>query len=148
MKPFLHKNIIGTFFDTLMPQPSGAPQGISVARGATARRDAVLCVLSGDLNLKQLPEFAASLRSLLTSVVCLIVLDLSRISSFSPNAASVLVNFVSFVEGGGKRLVLFHPSRAVQDVLNSHNLAHLFETLQTKEDLLLLIPDDDAPGRV
>ena len=143
MKPFTHKNVIGSFFDALTPQPSDVPHGIAVAQGSTSRHDTVLCLLAGELNLERLPELATSLRKLLTSAVHTIVLDLSDVSLFSPNAASVLVNFVSFVEGGGKRLVLFRPSSAVRDVLDSHNLAHLFEMYQTEEDLLLLIPDDD-----
>jgi len=147
MKPFTHKNVIGSFFDALSPQASAASHGVAVAQGATSRHDTVLCVLAGELNLERLPEFATSLRNLLTSAVHTIVLDLSRVYVFSPNAASVLVNFVSFVEGGGKRLVLFRPSRIVRDALAAHNLTHLFETQQTEEDLLLLIPDDDSPGR-
>lgn len=143
MKPFIYKNVIGSFFDALTPQPSDIPHGIAVAEGATTRNDTVLCVLAGELNLERLPELATSLRQLLTSAVRTIVLDLSRVSFFCPNAASVLVNFVSFVEGGGKRLVLFRPSSAVRDVFETHNLTHLFEIHQTEEDLLLLIPDDD-----
>ncbi|SBV90448.1 hypothetical protein KL86DPRO_10027 [uncultured delta proteobacterium] len=141
MRPFTHKNSIGTFFDVLTdPSGSGTPD-IAARRGATARQDAIISVLSGDVNLDQLPEFAASLRELLTSSVQLIVLDLSRVTVFSPNAASVLVNFVSFVEGGGKRLVLFRPSRTVRTVLDTLHLTHLFEIQQTEDELLLDLPD-------
>lgn len=143
MKPFVHKNVIGSFFDALTPQSRDVPHGIAVAQGATPRKDTVLCVLAGELSLDRLPELATSLRKLLTSAVQTIVLDLSRVSLFSPNAVSVLVNFVSFVEGGGKRLVLFRPSRAVRNALDTHNLTHLFDMQQTEEDLLLLISDDD-----
>lgn len=141
MKPFTHKTVIGTFFDVLAAQPAGLSREVTVSQGATTRQDAVLCVLSGDLTLERLPAFAAALRKLLTSTVHVIALDLSRIHIFCPNAVSVLVNFVSFVEGGGKRLILFRPSTRVRETLDSLNIAHLFEILHTEDDLLLVIPD-------
>lgn len=141
MKPFVYKNITGTFFDALTVPDSANTQGMEAARGATTRQDAVICALSGELALATLPEFAASLRKLLTSTVQVIVLDLSRVRLFCPNAVSVLVNFVSFAEGGGKRLVVFRPSRCVKEALHSLGLEHLFEIRETEEDLLLVIPD-------
>ncbi len=140
MQPFTHKNSVGDFFDALSASHSRTP-GASAVKGATARQDAVISVLSGDLSLEHLPEFAVSLRDLLTNNVLLIVLDLSRIIVFSPNAVSVLVNFVSFVEGGGKRLMLFRPSRSVRDTLESLHLTHLFEIKETEDELLLELPD-------
>lgn len=141
MRPFTHKDIIGTFFDTLAT-PGGCDTGeFSARRGATTRQDAIVSVLSGDVNLEQLPEFAASLQQLLTSAVRVIVLDLSCITIFSPNAASVLVNFLNFVEGGGKRLVVYRPAWAVRTMLNALHVTHLFEIQQTEDELLLDLPD-------
>ena len=113
----------------------------SVQTKATGRQDMTVSVLAGKLSLEQIPEFATSLRQLLTGTVQVIVLDASRVSEFSPNAASVLINFVSFVEGGGKRLILFRPSQCVQAVLNALHLAHLFTIQLTEDELLLEIPD-------
>lgn len=142
MKPFVYKNFCNDFFEVLhTPIPPGKPPGITTRCGATARQDAAISVLSGDLTLEYLPEFASSLRGLLTGTVRLIVLDLSRITVFCPNAASVLVNFVSFVEGGGKRLVLFRPSHSVRALLDSLHLTHLFEIHLSEEELLLALPD-------
>ncbi len=142
MEPFAHKNFVNDFFTVLRTEGLDAREdGVTVVKGCTARQDAVASVLSGNLTLQHLPEFAASLRDLLTGTVRLIVLDLSRIREFSPNAASVLVNFVSFVEGGGKRLILFRPSPVVLELLHSLHLTYLFELQQTEEELLLSLPD-------
>lgn len=141
MRPFTHNTLIGTFFDVLSA-PGGSDTGeISARKGATARQDAILSVISGKVGLEQLPEFAASLRELLTGSVRVIVLDLSCVTVFSPNAVSVLVNFMSFVEGGGKRLVLFRPARTVQTALETLRLTHLFEIQHSENELLLDIPD-------
>ncbi len=140
MRAFTHKTITGTFFDVLAPAGEGDTRGISARKGATTRQDAIISALSGTVNLEQLPDFAANLRELLTSSVRLIVLDLSGITLFSPNAASVLVNFVSFVEGGGKRLVLFRPSKTVQAMLDALRLEHLFEIQHTEDELILALP--------
>ena len=141
MRSFARTNSIGDFFEVLAAPAGGDTREVTVRKGGTLRQDAVVSVLSGDLSLDRLPEFAASLRELLTSTVRLIVLDLSRVTVFSPNAASVLVNFVSFVEGGGKRLVLFRPNRAVRALLDTLHLTHLFEIRQTENELLLDLPD-------
>ncbi|MCC8193756.1 MAG: STAS domain-containing protein [Deltaproteobacteria bacterium] len=141
MKPFTHKNRIGDIFETLTLPPVKDGRELVTRKGATQRQDAVISVLSGRLSLEQIPEFATSLRELLTSTVQLIILDLSRINEFCPNAASVLVNFVSFVEGGGKRLVLFRPSRCVLEALDALHLSHLFDIQQTEDELLLDLPD-------
>ncbi len=142
MKPFAHKNFLNDFFEVLRsPAHPEDPPKMTARSGGTARQDAVISILSGELTLESMPEFASSLRELLTGTVRLIVLDLSEITVFSPNAASVLVNFVSFVEGGGKRLILFRPSQAVRGALASLHLAHLFEIQFTEEELLLALPD-------
>ena len=142
MQSFTHKKFFGTFFDVLRSAIPEPPEGTVVSfSGSTARKDAVVSIITGDLDLERLPEFAGSLRDLLTSTVRLIVLDLSHVRTFCPNAASVLVNFVSFVEGGGKRLVLFRPGQAVRTSIESLNLMHLFEIQQTEEELLLSLPD-------
>lgn len=147
MKPFTHKTVIGEFLDVLTEKHTiGLSWKLEATLKATARQDAILCIFAGDLDLEQLPEFAASLRKLLTHAVQLIVLDLSRVRIFSANAASVLVNFVSFVEGGGKRLVLFRPSPGVRSALDALRLMHLFEVQRTGDDLLLNIPDGLTKG--
>ena len=142
MQSYTSSAFFGTFFNVLQATlPAPAAGTVAAYSGCTARNDAVVCCLSGDLDIERLPEFAASLRELLTGAVKLIVLDLSRVRMFCPNAASVLVNFVSFVEGGGKRLVLYRPGPAVRASLESLNLTHLFEIQQTEEELLLSLPD-------
>lgn len=142
MQSFIHKKLFGTFFDVLRHAFPDLPAGtVTSLSGGTARNDAVAAAIAGDLDLERLPDFAATLRDLLTGTVHLIVLDLSRVRVFCPNAVSVLVNFVSFVEGGGKRLVLFRPGQAVRTTLESLNLTHLFEIQQTEEELLLSLPD-------
>lgn len=142
MQSFIHKKFFGTFFDVLHSAFPDLPVGtVTSLSGSTARNDAVAAAIAGDLDLERLPDFAATLRDLLTGTVHLIVLDLSRVRVFCPNAASVLVNFVSFVEGGGKRLVLFRPGQAVRTTIESLNLTHLFEIQQTEEELLLSLPD-------
>lgn len=142
MPSFTRKHFFGTFFSVLQSAIPDPPAGtVASYSGGTTGKDAVISILSGDLDLERLPEFAGSLRDLLTGSVRLIVLDLSRIRVFCPNAASVLVNFVSFVEGGGKRLVLYQPGPAVRASLESLNLIHLFEIQQTEEELLLSLPD-------
>ena len=141
MKPFVHKKRIGNFFDVLAAPTGNDAQVFSVQKGATGRQDAVVSVLSGDLGLEQMPAFAASLCELLTSTVQIIVLDLSRINSFCPNAASVLVNFVSFAEGGKKQLILYQPSHCVRSMFDSLHLKSLFTIRETEDDLLLNLPD-------
>jgi len=141
MKPFTHKTRIGNIFDVLASPVEDDGQGFTVRRGSNRVQDTILSVLSGDLSLEQIPKLAASLRELLTSSVQVILLDLSHVNTFCPNAASVLVNFVSFVEGGGKRLVLFRPSESVQSTLSSLHLKHLFEIQQSEDELLLTLPD-------
>lgn len=147
MKPFTHKTVVGEFLDVLIEKHTARSSWeLEATHKATARQDAILCVFAGDLDLEQLPKFAASLRKLLTNAVQLIVLDLSHVRIFSANAASVLVNFVSFVEGGGKRLILFRPSPGVRNALDALNLMHLFEVHWTGDDLLLDIPDGLKKG--
>ena len=142
MKPFAQTSLIGDFFDALHAnRPENDPDDVVAVTGGTRQQNAVVSVIFGDLNLEHLPHFAASLRELLTSTVRLIVLDFSHVQVFCPNAASVLVNFMSFVEGGGKRLILFQPNECVHSALSSLNLLHLFEILHSEEDLLLELPD-------
>lgn len=142
MKPFAHKSFVGDFFDVLSAGGANAKPGETTRSfGGTKRREAVVSILAGDFTPETLPGFAASLESLLTSTVQLIVLDLSRAHVFSANAASVLVNFLAGVEGRGKRLVLYRPNRMVRDILVACSLTTLFEIRQTEEELLLALPD-------
>ena len=141
MQPFTHKNRVNTIFEILAAPIAKTEENFSVQTGTTGRQDMIVSVLAGKLTLEHIPDIATSLRELLTSTVKVIVLDASRVDAFCPNAASVLVNFVSFVEGGGKRLILFRPSPCVQETLNALHLTHLFEIQQTCGDLILEIPD-------
>jgi len=142
MKSFAHKKLLNNFFEVLRSpvHPEGI-QKMTARSGGTTRQDAMVSVIAGELTLESLPEFATSLNRVLSGTVKLIVLDLSGVTVLCPNAVSVLVNFVSFVEGGGKRLILFRPSQTVQTVLASLHLTHLFETQHSEEELLLALPD-------
>ncbi|MDR3074403.1 MAG: STAS domain-containing protein [Deltaproteobacteria bacterium] len=142
MKPFVHKTLIGNFFD--VPRAGVSSAGSASApppTGETRQHDAVIAVFSGDFSLTTLPGFASSLENLLTGLRRVIVLDLSGVRRFSANAAGVLVNFLAGVEGRNKRLILYRPSPTVSDMLASLNLTHLFETQQTEDELLLDLPD-------
>jgi len=141
VQPFIHNNRVSDIFTMLATPHKNSREAFSVQTKTTGRQDMIVSVLAGKLSLEQIPEFAASLRKLLTGAVQVIVLDVSRVDEFSPNAASVLINFVSFVEGGDKRLILFRPSRCVQTVLNALHLTHLFTIQRTEDELLLEIPD-------
>lgn len=142
MKPFVHKTFIGNFFDVLHgAEKNSVAEGSPFLLGGTKRRGAVIAILSGDLTLDRLPELASSLHALQTSLVKLIVLDMSRVTDLSPNAAGGLVNYLAGVEGRGKRLILFRPSPAVLDCLAGLDLTHLFQIQRTEEELLLDLPD-------
>lgn len=142
MKPFVYKSFIGNFFDVLQSNDEQTGQrGASYRLGGTRKQEAVISIFAGDFDLDALPEFGATLDTLLTQTVQLAVVDLSRVKLFSANAAAVLVNFLAGVEGRGKRLVLYRPSESVRDMLTSLGLPHLFETQETEEELLLDLPD-------
>lgn len=141
MKPFTHKTFVGDFFDVLRAAAPAARPGITVSHGGTRDGEAVISAISGFFDIPQLPDLTASLDALLTARVKLIVLDLARVRFFSHNAAGVLVNFASSVEGRGKRLVLYRPSLTVQQTLGALALLHLFEIQQTEEELLLDLPE-------
>ncbi|CAK7064786.1 MAG: hypothetical protein DELT_01598 [Desulfovibrio sp.] len=142
MKPFVHKSFIGNFFDVLQSNEEQPGQrGASYRLGGTKKREAVISIFAGDFDLDALPEFAGTLENLLTQVVQLVVVDLSRVRLFSANAATVLVNFLAGVEGRGKRLILYRPSPTVTETLISLNLTHLFEIQLTEDELLLDLPD-------
>lgn len=142
MKPFVHKSFIGNFFDVLQSNEEQVGQrGASYRLGGTKKREAAISIFAGDFDLDSLPEFAATLENLVTQVVQLVVVDLSRVTFFNANAATVLVNFLADVEGRNKRLVIYRPSESVLEMLTSLNLLHLFEIQQTEDELLLDLPD-------
>lgn len=142
MKPFVHKSFIGNFFDVLQSNEEHAGQrGASYRLGGTKKREAVISIFAGDFDLDALPEFASTLENLLTQVVQLVVVDLSRVKLFSANALAVLVNFLADSEGRGKRLIIYRPSASVLEMLTSRDLLHLFEIQQTEDELLLDLPD-------
>lgn len=144
MDPFVHKSVVGNFFDILQSEEQRAkPGATALLLGGTKRQEAFISIFSGDFTVETIPEFAAALDVLITTPVQLVVLDLSGVRIFSANAAGVLVNFLAGVEGRGKRLVLYRPSRAVQDTLAACNLTLLFEVQQTEDELLLDLPDQN-----
>ncbi|MDL2210205.1 STAS domain-containing protein [Desulfovibrio sp. OttesenSCG-928-O18] len=144
MKPFVHKSVVGNFFDILQSEEQRAkPGATSLLLGGTKRQEALISIFSGDFTVETLPEFAASLEGLLTTPVQLVVLDLSLVRVFSANAVGVLVNFLAGVEGRGKRLILYRPSEAVRETLASCDLTLLFEVQQTEDELLLALPDQN-----
>lgn len=147
MKPFIHKAYVGDFFAALQPDPprsgTAAPGAAAFSLGAIRNREAVISVISGGFDIPQIPALVASLDSLQTAIVKLIVLDLSRVTHFGPNATGVLVNFAGSAEGRGKRLVLFRPSPAVMESLTARGLAHLFEIQHSENELLLDLPDQE-----
>lgn len=141
MKPFVHKSFIGSFFDVLQSEDQVGQRGVSYRLGGTKKREAVISIFAGDFDLDALPEFAETLENMITQVVQLVVVDLSRVKLFCPNAVAVLVNFLADVEGRGKRLVLYRPSETVREQLTSLGLMPLFEIQSTEDELLLSLPD-------
>lgn len=141
MNPFAHKTFIGDFFDVLNSTDEEHQTDALFPSGCTKRREAVISILSGDFGIKNLPDLTVSLDALLTSLVRLIVLDLSQVTELCPNAVGTLINYQASVEGRGKRLILFRPSSAAAKTLAELNIAHMFEIRQTEQDLLLALPD-------
>ena len=143
MKPFIHRSFVGDFFDALHTdiRPSEQGQSATFTFGGTRQHEAVVSIISGNFGIPEISVFVSSLDKLLTGIVKLIVLDMSRVSGFSTNATGVLVNFAVSVAGHGKRLVLYRPAPSVMQSLDSLALTHLFEIQQAEEELLLDLPD-------
>ncbi len=144
MEPFVHTSFIGDFVDVLnmkTPLRSDVANACVAQFGATARQEAVLSRYFGDLGLDHVAEFAASLDSLLTGSVQLVVLDFSSLNSFCRNAVAALVNFAASVHGRDKRLVLFRPGPELRRALDALALSHMFTVLDNEEELLLALPD-------
>ena len=144
MEPFTHSSFIGDFLDVLSMKSPLTPHddGVCVSHfGATTNQEAVLSRYFGDLTLDQTPDFAASLDSLLSAAVRLVVLDFSALSSICPNGVAALVNFTAGVQGRGKKLILFRPGPALTQALDTLGLMYLFSVLHTEEELLLALPD-------
>ena len=144
MEPFTHSSFIGDFLDVLSMNSPLTPDNDDVCVshfGATTNQEAVLSRYFGDLTLNQTPDFAASLDSLLSAAVRLVVLDFSTISSICPNAVAALVNFTAGVQGRGKKLILFRPGPALRQALDSLGLMYLFSVLDSEEELLIALPD-------
>ena len=142
MKPFEYTNFIGDFFDVLHKEDCQDEKGeISFLVGGTKRREAIISILSGNFDIAHVPALALSVNELVTSTVRLVVLDLSRVRVFCPNAVAVLVNLMDDVEGRGKRFILYRPSQIVRHAIETLGLSHLFDMLLTEEELLLALPD-------
>ncbi len=144
MEPFVHKNFIGDFVDVLnmeTPLREHIADACVARFGATAKQEAVLSRYFGDLGLAHVAEFSASLDSLLTGPVQMIVLDFSALHSFCRNAAAALVNFAATIHGMGKRLILFRPAQPVRKTLHALTLSHIFTIYDDEDELLLALPD-------
>ena len=144
MYPFIHKEFIGDFFDILEQKSPLASHISGVCTslfGATTNQEAVVSRFFGDLALPHSSEFAASLDSLLSGPVRLVVLDFSGVTSFCRNAAGALVNFAASVQCRKKQLVLYSPGKAVLETLEQLNIRYLFAIMTTENELLLAIPD-------
>ena len=145
MHAFEHPSFVGDFFAVLRSSEEMAmpPEGSCLfLSGSTRKQEASLMICCGDFGIAQASQFSVSLDSLLTSAVRLIVLDFSKTSTFSANAAAVLVNFMAGAQGRGKECILFKPSQIVRTMLRSLDLGHLFAIQETEEELLLLLPDE------
>ncbi len=144
MEPFVHNSYIGDFVDVLnMDTPIREHiADACVARfGATAKQEAVLSRYFGDLGLEHVAEFSASLESLLTGSVQLIVLDFSALRSFCRNGAAALIHFAAGVHGMRKRLVLYRPSQEMRMTLRTLMVEHIFTIYVDEDELLLALPD-------
>jgi anti-anti-sigma factor len=143
MQTFLYTTYVGDFFDVLhmkSPLPEHIADACVAQFGSTARQEAVLSRYFGDLALAHAAAFAASLSSLISTPVKMVVLDLSELTSFCPNAAGHLVNFAANTRGRVS-LVLFRPSGAVTRLLQQLGLEYIFRVIDTEDDLILALPD-------
>jgi anti-anti-sigma regulatory factor len=143
MGSFFNSEILNDLFQQISPasappETERPPLVFSAFNGQV-----VLVQYSGILSLARLHSFKPMLFSTLTGGSRQIIVDLRQVTEVSRSTLGAMVDFAAAILGRNKKMHLFSPPAALLDDLTQLQLRSFFDILNTEEELIDILPNDE-----